>query len=94
VRNMQANWKEVLTNQFSAYDGSALSELQSPEQLVSFIETEIIEKLIRDIGTHLPGEYTGYCDTGEDMELACRSECVDMAINRIKAKWLGKESNA
>lgn len=55
--------------------------------------TEVIEKLITEIGTHLPGEELSYCDTGEDMELGCRSECVDMAINRIRAKWLGKEQS-
>lgn len=42
--------------------------------------------LARDIAsTHEEDEELGYCDTGSDMELACRSECVDMAVDRINA---------
>lgn len=44
---------------------------------------EIISEVIGVISTH--SEHCGdYCDTGEDMEWSCRSECVDMAIKRLK----------
>lgn len=44
---------------------------------------EIIEEAIAEVSTH--SEHCGsYCDTGDDMEWACRSECVDMAIARLK----------
>lgn len=40
-------------------------------------------KVIELVGTH--SEHNGsYCDTGEDMDWACRSECTEMAIERLK----------
>ena len=42
-----------------------------------------IEKIIEVIITHHEGEGS-YCDTGEDMEWACRSECVELAIKRLR----------
>ena len=40
------------------------------------------DKVIRLVTTHT--EHNGnYCDTGEDMEWACRSECIDMAVKRL-----------
>lgn len=32
-----------------------------------------------------------WCDTGEDMEWACRSECVERAVKRIVAALKGLE---
>ena len=44
---------------------------------------EALDKVVRVVGTHNDGEDLGYCDTGGDMENACRSECVEMALRRI-----------
>lgn len=42
------------------------------------------ERIINTITTHT--EHDGsYCDTGEDMEWACRSDCVSLAVARIRA---------
>lgn len=41
------------------------------------------ERDIALITTHTEHE-GGYCDTGEDMDWACRSECVDLAVKRLK----------
>jgi len=44
----------------------------------------VFEEIEDLVGTHT--EHNGqYCDTGEDMEWSCRSECVEMAIERIKS---------
>lgn len=43
-----------------------------------------LEKIIEILETHTEHEDHGYCDTGEDMEYKCRSECVNMAIMRLK----------
>ena len=42
-----------------------------------------LEEIINIISTHVEGEGE-FCDTGEDMEWACRSECVDLAIKRLR----------
>jgi hypothetical protein len=42
-----------------------------------------LEKIIEIITTHDSGDFGG-CDTGEDMEWACRSECVEKAVERLK----------
>jgi hypothetical protein len=51
-----------------------------------FIRVErkiMISEIIGLMTTHT--EHNGnYCDTGEDMEWACRSECVEMAEERLK----------
>ena len=45
---------------------------------------DVIRYCIDLVQTHL--EHDGrYCDTGEDMEWACRSECVEMAVKRLQA---------
>ena len=44
---------------------------------------ELLEKIIQIISTH--SEHDGsYCDTGEDMEWGCRSECMEKAIKRLE----------
>lgn len=45
---------------------------------------KIINEFIQVISTHAEGE-GHWCDTGDDMEWACRSECTDSAIERIKS---------
>ena len=42
-----------------------------------------LDKVIEIISTHVGGEGE-FCDTGEDMDWACRSECVDLAIKRLR----------
>ena len=47
------------------------------------LTNEIIAKFIGVITTH-PEHEGSYCDTGDDMEWACRSDCVRLAIERIQ----------
>lgn len=54
-------------------------------QAIREAQEETIKEAIKIIGTHAEGEDLGYCDTGADMENACRSECVKMAISRLNA---------
>lgn len=43
----------------------------------------VLEEAIALIQTHT--EHNGsYCDAGYDMDWYCRSECVEMAVNRLK----------
>lgn len=44
---------------------------------------KVLDECIKVVMTHEEGEDLGYCDTGADMELGCRSECVEMAVNRL-----------
>lgn len=47
------------------------------------MKKEELDKVIEIISTHT--EHDGdYCDTGEDMDWACRSDCVKMAIKRLR----------
>lgn len=47
------------------------------------------EKVIELLTTHT--EHNGrYCDTGDDMEWSCRSECTEMAVKRLNENF--KES--
>lgn len=48
------------------------------------MDIELMEKIIEILQTHGEHEDHGYCDTGEDMNYACRSECVNVAIMRLK----------
>lgn len=43
-----------------------------------------LKKAVEIMKYHPEGEGE-WCDTGEDMEWACRSECVERAIKRITA---------
>ena len=69
------------------------------KELQAFITTheqqarrDTIKKCMELVSTHT--EHNGnYCDTGEDMEWACRSECTDMAISRL-AKLLEENPSA
>jgi hypothetical protein len=50
---------------------------------------EELEQIIAIITTHL--EHDGsYCDTGEDMEWACRSKCVELAVQRLREFYQNK----
>ncbi len=56
------------------------------------MKKEELEKIIEIISTH--SEHDGrYCDTGEDMEWACRSDCVEMAIKRLSEYFADKLEN-
>lgn len=46
------------------------------------------EEVVRLVGTHKDGDDLGYCDTGADMGNRCRSECVDMAIDRLREHFI------
>ena len=42
----------------------------------------LLDEIIQLISTHT--EHDGsYCDTGEDMGWACRSECMEKALKRL-----------
>ena len=41
-----------------------------------------LDKVIEIITTHDEGDGQ-YCDTGSDMEWACRSDCIDHAVYRL-----------
>ena len=48
---------------------------------------EELNKIISIISTHSDDEGRdrgAYCDTGEDMDWGCRSECMQLAIRRLK----------
>ena len=48
---------------------------------------EELEKIIQVISTH--SEHEGsYCDTGDDMDWACRSNCSELAIKRLRQQIL------
>ncbi len=47
------------------------------------LSKEQLDKVIDLITTHTE-HVGGYCDTGEDMEWGCRSECMDLAVKRLK----------
>lgn len=44
---------------------------------------EILNEVVKVVSTHTEHD-GGYCDTGEDMGWACRSECMELAIKRLK----------
>jgi hypothetical protein len=74
------------------YDGW-LGNLDGEEYIVFADEFRrvTIEKLIAEIPNHAEG-FGQYCDTGEDMDWSCRSECTEEAVNRLRAKWLGNKN--
>lgn len=45
-----------------------------------------LDRVIEIISTHDEGEGQ-YCDTGADMEWACRSDCVELAIDRLRREF-------
>jgi len=59
------------------------------------IRQDTLRQVLPIIKTHKEGE-GDYCDTGEDMNWACRSNCVELAVERLinKAKEIwGLELN-
>lgn len=54
--------------------------------MVKAEEKKVVEKIIQIILTHTEHN-GGYCDTGEDMEWSCRSDCVRLAIERINKEF-------
>lgn len=57
------------------------------------MKEEILDKIIELISTHDKEEDLGYCDTGEDMEYSCRSECASMAVRRVMRAYKDGELN-
>jgi len=51
------------------------------------VDQTTFDKIIEIISTHTEDEGGDYCDTGEDMEWACRSECVSQAVHRLEAAF-------
>lgn len=65
------NWEEM--------SGEVMSFIKD---LLTEFEQAVREECIKIISTH-PENEGSYCDTGEDMEWACRSKCVYLAIKRL-----------
>jgi hypothetical protein len=47
------------------------------------MDTKLLRKDIINLITTHTEKNGSYCDTGEDMEWGCRSECISMAVDRI-----------
>ena len=47
---------------------------------------EELHKVIAIITTHAEGEGQ-YCDTGDDMDWFCRSECMSLAVDRLTSAF-------
>lgn len=60
-------------------------EKQVKEKYVS--REEAYKIAYKAYNTHNEGE-GGYCDTGDDMEWACRSECVDLGNKALRDAFL------
>lgn len=61
---------------------------QADEDTTSLLTPEVLEAVISILQTHQDGE-GHWCDTGADMEWACRSECVEAAIRRLREACRG-----
>lgn len=65
-------------------DGDAIIKTVTLNQAqLNHLVNEVIKGCMDIVNTHEEGEDMGYCDTGADMECGCRSECVEMAMNRL-----------
>lgn len=89
-------WKEEFCNRFCASlhnfsdECDEFNKNATPEKVIPFIENllleqkkETIKECQKIVGTHGEDEDLSYCDTGEDMDRACRANCVRMAIKRL-----------
>lgn len=45
-----------------------------------------IKKAVNLFTTHEEGKGE-YCDTGRDMEWSCRSDCVELGLERCRKHW-------
>lgn len=46
---------------------------------------ETRKEILEAVSVHKEGEELDYCDTGSDMEMWCRADCVKMARARVEA---------
>ena len=72
--NLREEIKKITGSTGSEWDLTEAGQ----EKLVKLFK----EWALEIISTHTEHE-GGYCDTGEDMRWACRSDCVRLAENRI-----------
>lgn len=73
-------WNKRPSEVWSFFETKLTQLITSREQEIG---EETIMKCMALVNTHT--EHNGsYCDTGEDMDWACRSECVDMAEARLE----------
>ena len=88
-------WEEEIRKIIDYYDeheaegGNGQIVFEISQAIHSLLE-QMADEMIEIAQTHTEKE-GGYCDTGEDMEWACRSECVELAIKRlieIKKKYI------
>ena len=56
------------------------------------MDEKLLNKIIEIITTHDEGDGY-YCDTGADMEWACRSHCVESAVERLMRAFENGELN-
>lgn len=55
----------------------------TPDEIANKAIDDFVDYIIKIISTHTEKE-GNYCDTGDDMDWDCRSNCVDLAIKRLK----------
>jgi hypothetical protein len=48
-------------------------------------------KIIKIVSTHTEEEGGVYCDTGDDMNWHCRSECTSQAVHRLNSAFIKGE---
>lgn len=84
------NWEEEFSDQFFvSTEGRNDIRMEKIKKLILQIRQDTLRQVLPVIKTHKEGE-GDYCDTGEDMDWACRSNCVELAVERLinKAKEL------
>lgn len=82
--NQQVTFKKILEEHKVYSVGLEIEILRHFEQMMKQVRQSTIKECINISGTHDRSDDLGYCDTGSSEEYACRSECVDMATERMK----------
>lgn len=89
------NWKEQIER--SGFTSSALinKQLITPEILIAFIETEIIEKLIEEL-RQISDDFRHMQSPDHDIEgeeyTYGWNDALQTADKQLRAKWLGKDN--
>lgn len=70
----------AVTKSGGRVDADILNRLKTA---LTAIRDATIEEAEKAISVHKPGEGQ-WCDTGEDMDWACRSDCVRIALKALR----------
>ena len=81
--------KDYITKFEKEYNGDNLNEIvELLEKALQDCAKEAREEALGEaedaVQTHSEDDELGYCDTGSDMEFACRADCTRMAFERIR----------